>query len=259
MSGFTMLRPFGFPLFWMGVNNIALLLFGLIAMARLTCRALPLRDTNDLTDLALALWLMVSLALAGLRGGGFAHYVLPVIPPLALLTALEAGNAYKRLKASSRRAADFGRGLIVAFVVINFLWSNYTLYSSYLLYKFGDLSHGNFHERVDEDEFVFNEIGNYIRAHTEPDDFIYIWSIHVEVYYYTDRMPPIDILWPVYVSATGSPQRIFDPRTKYIVLDTPQKMDRPRWLIEGLASNYELETTLYNREIYRRIQLDDLA
>ena len=122
------------------------------------------------------------------------------------------------------------------------------------MYKFGKISHSEFHKNVDEDEFVFNEIGDYLRKHTYENDLIYIWSIHVEVYYYTDRNPPIDILWPFYVAATGSPNRVFDPRTKYIVVDKLEKIEHPQWLIDGLASNYHLETIIENRAVYRRIE-----
>ena len=255
MGAANLPRPFGFPLFWLSVNNIALLLFGLIGAYRLTRRSIPVRNINHVTDLALVSWLIISLALAGMRGGGFAHYVLPAIPPLALMAAIEVNAAYNRWKKTApRKYAFLGAGFFIALVVTNFIWANADLYSHYINYKTGRISHANYLKNIDEDGYASQAVAAYIEMHTTPEDFIYIWSIYVDVYYYADRTPPIDILWPSYVGATGSPERIFDPRTKYIVLDTPERWPRPQWLMEGLASAYHLETVIEGREIYRRVQ-----
>lgn len=254
MGGSDLPRPFGFPLFWLSVNNIALLLFGLIAAYRLTRRSLPVRNTNHVTALGLVLWLVISLALAGMRGGGFAHYVLPVIPPLALMGAVEVDLAYKRWHATSPgKYALLGTVFFISLVVANFLWANREVYGHYINYKLGTISHEDFLENISQDGYASQAVADYIKTHTSPEDYIYIWSIYVDIYYYADRTPPIDILWPSYVEATGSPDRIFDPHTKYIVLDTPERMPRPQWLMDGLASEYHLEAVIEGREIYRRI------
>ena len=72
------------------------------------------------------------------------------------------------------------------------------------------------------------------------------------MYYYADRLPPVDILWPSYVDATGSPARVFNSKTKYIVVDKFENFGYPEWLRDGLAEKYELETTIDGWEIYRR-------
>ncbi len=253
MGGAELPRPFGFPLFWMSVNNIAVLFFGLMGAYRLARRSLPLRNTDNLADFALALWLIVSFSLAGMRDGGFAHYVLPLIPPLVLMAAAEINLAYQHWKTTSfKEYAAVGAGIFVTLIVGNFIWANYDLYNSYINYKIGRVSYENFLRNVDADGYASQVVAKYIKAHTTPDDCIYIWSIYVDAYYYADRTPLIDILRPSYVAATGSPERILSPRTKYIVLDPPQKMERPQWLLDGLAADYRLETILEGREIYRR-------
>lgn len=254
MGGSSFPRPFGFPLFWISLNNIALLVFGLFGTYRLVRRAFPLTSTDRLTDFALSTWLIVSLALAGARGGGFAHYVLPVIPPLALTAAIEISTAYKSWKATSvnKRFATLGAGFFVSLIVINFIWGNYEIYSQYATYRLGRISYDDFLRNSSEGGYASQSVAKYIKAHTSQDDRIYIWSIYVNPYYYADRLPPVDILWPSYISATGSPTRIFGPQTKYIVLDTPERMRRPQWLLDGLAADYYLETIINGREIYRR-------
>lgn len=249
-------RPFGFPVFWMSVNNIVLMVLGLIGAYRFTRRSIPLRDTNNLINLILVLWLIISFALAGLRGGGFPYYVLLVVPPLAFMGAAEIGDSYQRWKATSaRRAAALGAGILTAFVVINFAWINLDLYSHYISYKLGKISYKDFlygYRGTGPRSWNAEVIAEYIADRTSPDDYIYVWSSDVQIYYFADRNPPIDILTPVYISATGPPERIFNPQTKYIIVDVPERLARPEWLMAGLARYYELETVIGDKELYRR-------
>jgi len=252
MNGAILPPPFGYPLVVMTICNGALLFFGLMGTYRLARRAIPIRSMDSLMDVALVLWLVISFALVGLRGGGFPHYVLSAVPPLAFMAAIEIHATYQRWTTSSEKLANAGRGIFIALVIVLFVRSNYSIYRDYMTYKFARISHDDFLQNTVEEEFVSQQVSNYLKAHTYPDDFIYIWGIGVEPYYYADRLPPIDILWPSYVAATGSPERIFDPRTKYIVLDKHQRMERPQWLLDGLAADYDLETILEGQEFYRR-------
>ncbi len=249
LVGILFPKPFGFSLFMVALNNIALLVFGVIGTYRLARRAFPLRGVAGLTDLTLVLWLIVSFALAGLRGGGFAHYVLVVGPPLALTAGIEISLTYQRWRISfSQRQALIGTGIMVALIVIIYFWRNYDLYRPYFPNMTGQASDSESSDQIYQDRQ--QKIIDYIKSHTTRDDFIYVWSTHLQEYYYADRLPPIDILWPEYISATGAPQRIFNPRTKYIVVDDIKF--RPQWLLDGIARNYFLETVIMGTEIYRR-------
>jgi 4-amino-4-deoxy-L-arabinose transferase-like glycosyltransferase len=242
-------RPFGYPLFIIGMNNSTLLIIGLFGTYRLVHRALPLRTQENLTDFTLAVWLVISFALTGMRGGGFFHYVLVVIPPLALASGVEISSAYKRWQTTkSNKQAFIGASIMAVLITVNFLWRNYDLYRQYYIpNKSGqEFSYQSSHE--DRQTAVIN----YIKSNTTPDDFIYVWGINMHLYYYADRLPPIDILWPSYISATGPPERIFNARTKYIIVDNAQIFFRPQWLIDELEPNYHLETIINGMEIYRR-------
>ncbi len=255
--------PFGFPLFWMGVNNAALLIFGLLGTYRCARRAIPLRNNEQLTDLMLVLWLIVSFAEAGLRWGGWHHYALLVVPPLALMAAFEITAAYERWRVKgSARQASLGMGMMIASVVLIFGMMNYAFYSNYIAYKLGRISYEDFiygytdaptaTAAVGATALKAEIIGKYLQAHTNPDDLIYLATESVQAYYYADRNPPVDILWPDFLLVTGPAERIFDPRTKYIVLDSPERMEHPQWLMEGLHRDYDLETIIGGHEIYRR-------
>lgn len=249
-------RPFGFPLFWMSVNNITLLVFGLLGAYRFTRRSIPVRNTNNLIDLIPVLWLIISFALTGLRGGGFPYYVQLTVPPLAFMGAVEIGDSYQRwMNAYTKRTAALGAGILTALVVINFAWANIDLYSHYVSYKLDRISYRDFlygYKGTGPRSWNAQIIADYITDHTVPDDHIYLWSTDVQLYYFSDRTPPVDILWPIYVSATGPAERIFTSQTKYIIVDMPERLARPEWLLDGLARSYQLETVIGEKEVYRR-------
>jgi hypothetical protein len=256
MSAAGMPRPFGFPLFWMGVNNIVLLIFGLLGTYRFARRAFPLRTTKQVIDLVFVLWLIISFALAGLRGGGYPYYVLLVVPSLAFMGAAEIGEAYQRWQAATAgKAPIIMTGFLIALVVGNFAWVNLDLYSHYISYRLGDSSYKDFlygYKGTGPRSWNAQIIADYIADRTSPDDLIYVWSTDAQIYYFSDRKLPVDILWPVYISVSGPPERIFTPQTKYIIVDMPERLARPEWLMNGLARDYQLETTLAEKDIYRR-------
>ena len=103
------------------MNNIALLVFGLFGTYHLIRRAILLRAPEHLTDLTLVFWLIISLALAGFRGGGFPHYPIPAILPLALMAGIEISLNYQSWKTTStKKQALFGAGIMTALIFINF-------------------------------------------------------------------------------------------------------------------------------------------
>ena len=240
-------KPFGFPLFMLAMTNIALLIFGLFGAYRTTRNAFPLRTLSNLTNLTLALWFLFTLILAGFRGGGYQHYVLVVIPPLALSAALEISALRTNWSSIySEKQAITTVGVIIALILINYIWRNNEVYRIYLPFLPGNSP--TLLEKQARDMEMFE----YIKSHTTPEDFIYVWSINVQAYYYADREPPIDILWPSYVSATGPAERIFNSNTKYIIVDNPEIFERPEWLLSGLHKYYHLETTINGMDFYLR-------
>jgi hypothetical protein len=251
--------PFGFPIFWMSVSNTALLILGLMGTYRCARHAFPLRNADALTNSMLVLWLLVSFMEAGLRRGGWEHYALLAIPPLTVMAAYEISVAYERWKNTRPTRQALIRMLSMsALVILNFVAMDYSFYSHYISYKLGVISRQDFilgypgTTGTGPAAWYAEMIGQYIQAHTNPDDLIYLATNNVQSYYYADRKPPVDVLWPEYLFAFASPQQIFDPRTKYIVLDKPENLDHPQWLMDGLHHDYHLETVIGGQEIYRR-------
>lgn len=247
--------PFGFPLVWLGINNIVLLILGLLGTFHFMRQAYQIQHTENIPRFSIALWLIFSFMLAGIRGGGFPNYAVQCIPPLALIGAAEISEIFRKWKGVSYKKALWSSILLTALVVFNYCWWNYNLYDSYINYKLGHISFQDFLYRhsIFAPRFISTQsLVNYIELHTAPTDLVYFWSVDVQFYYYADRNPPIDMLWPYYVSASGPPERVFSALTKYIILDEPDALARPQWLMNGLAQNYFLETTIDGKEVFKR-------
>jgi hypothetical protein len=236
----------------LAMNNTALLIFGVIGGYRLIRRAFPLRSTIHIPEIALVLWLIISLGLAGARGSGFGHYVLPVVPSLALLGGAEISMTLKRWQAGNfGRSRFMGAAIMILLVVGFFGWRNYDLYKKYAVFQSQPADSRLPYFTYSEDQVQKLITVDYLLKHSDPSDYIYVWSTNLQEYYYADRLPPIDILWPEYISATGAPERIFGSNTTYIIVDRVKF--RPEWLDAGLAQAYTLETVVDERlEIYRR-------
>jgi hypothetical protein len=258
-------RPFSFPILWMGISNAALLMFGLIGTYRCARRAFPVRKAENLTHFMLVLWLIISFAEAGIRFGGWPQYALLVVPPLSLMAAYEITMACERWKLKMpKKQAAAGMSMMIALVVLNFSVPGYAYYGNYILYKMDRITYEDFiygYTGISTDMAFTGAIaldaklvGDYLQAHTTSEDLIYLWTESVQAYYYADRKPPVDVLWPDFVHVTGpiSAERILGPRTKYVVLNNPKKMGRPGWLASGVQHYYYLETIIGEHEIYRR-------
>ena len=248
--------PFGFPIVVLTANNFMLLATGLLGVFFLFYQTFPLNDKRKLSGFLLAIWLIFTFAQTGLRGGGYNYYVLMTLSPLALTSAFAIFNSYekRKLRAPRQFMAVFETAILIALIAANNIWTNGIFFSHYIPYKMGTISYDEFLANVDNmgEYNLSNTIVRYIQEHTNSDDFIYLWGEQVQLYYYTDRQPPIDILWTSYVSATGPRERIFNPRTKYIAVDDIKL--RPQWLLDGLDQNYYLEVVIEGMEIYRRVK-----
>jgi hypothetical protein len=251
------------PLTVLGINNIILLILGLIGLYRLAIQIKrnQISDTNTIiTGLAIISWFLLSIIPYGISKVGFLHYSLIIVPPLSLIAAWELINIEKKIR---YRFASLHKWIlsIPTIVILGLIFfasgvSNFRQYHHYALYKLGYESYQDFLRKgtlILFDEYLkVDQLTEYISSHTTPEDCIYYWSDNVQLYYLADRHAPIDNIWPFYAEATGPYQRIFSPNTKYIIVGESINAARPDWLSEELDKNYLLELTIDDEEIYRR-------
>ncbi len=243
------------PLFGLGLNNAALLMFSLAA-ALLIVRNKALRRSPLLW---LLLWYLLSFVEAGINLELFAHYYLLIVPPLAILAAWFLRRLYRDLLVANKKVwatAVFSTLLIISLGIS--AWENGPYWRQYLRYETGIIS---------REEFValgwpsfgprltrVAALAQFVAAQTEPDARIYYWSEDVQLYYLTDRRPPIDMIWPIDIAASGPPQRVFKPQTHLIIIDQRREPAPPDWFMAELAAHYALEAAFDEQVIYRRVE-----
>ncbi len=245
-----------YPPIVLTTNNVLLLIFGLAGFAAALVgqfrrpRLQPGQTVS--TGVYIAMWLVLSLVEASVSQGLFPHYYLLMTPPLALLAAWFLLRMYAGFKSRAKATLALG-ALLTATLAVSVVF-NFNYYDHYARYRLGRETYRDFliEGWPQGSQLVrLQELADYIKARTTPSDYIYYWSGDVQLYYLADRRCPIDIIWPLYIEATGARERVFGPQTKYVVVDNSGDYPRPAWLDDTLAGKYSLETTIENQDIYR--------
>lgn len=247
------------PLLGLGLNNAVLLACSLGGFLVTFINAFRgrHRTRGSSKPLYISAWYILSFVEATITRTCFLHYYLLIVPPLALLAAWFLLKLYRDLRHSSRAAAiALPAILLIAALVISAI-QNFDHYRLYARYKLGLGSYEDFVVRgwnvLGAQALRAQKLADYVQARTSPDEYVYYWSGAVQLYYLADRRCPIDIIWPLYIEATGPHERIFGPRTKYIIVGDSNNIARPDWLYPALAEEgYTLETIIDEQEIYRR-------
>ncbi len=243
------------PLFGLGINNAALLMMSL-AGGFLVVRRRAYRRSLLVW---LLLWFLLSFVEAGINLELFAHYYLLIVPPLAILASWFLCQLYRDVVAAKGRGwgtAVFSLLLLVALAFSG--WENSNYWQQYLrhrtseisLEQFVELGWPSFGPRLTR----VSRLANFVTAQTEPGDKLYYWSEDVQLYYLANRRPPIDMIWPIDIGASGSPQQIFTPETRFIIIDQRREPVPPSWFMAELAANYELMTQFDEQLIYKRAE-----
>jgi hypothetical protein len=251
------------PIYTLAINNIILLLFsfaGSLNLTRLIYRS-GYKDYQQLIiGLSILFWFFASILIAGYTRRGWPHYSLIIIPPLSILAAWEiirlVGKMRSRLSKKSQTYLVAAVSILMILILLVSAVTNFQLYYHFLRYKFGLDTYYEFllSDLHDGSGFVMmDHVADYIRRNTAPDDYIYSWSDNMQIYYLADRRGPIDMIWPIYASSTGSRNRIFSPDTKYIIIGNSQVVTIPEWVRANLAESYRLVAQFGSQKIYEHI------
>jgi len=122
----------------------------------------------------LILWLAVSVAATLVGKRMYGHYFIQVLPPLCLAAALGATRYFSGGGVRNRRWKRFTLGF-TAFLGI--LFTGMSLYFEAATDTWGGL------------EPDFRPATEYVKAHTRPEDKIFVWGWFPQVYVYAERTP----------------------------------------------------------------------
>lgn len=249
-----------FPVYGLIQNNIALVTYSLVGLLMVIFSRLK---NKFLMIVCVAIWYILSIVQASLTRVLFYHYYLLIVPPLALLAAYPLAEIYHfandKVPVIKRSLATLLFSILLAIPLWYSLSNerNVNFYQHYIRYKVGQETFANFVADGLPEEGPklkqVQEIADYIKERTAPDDYVYYWTGNAQFYYLVDRRSPIDVIWPIYAEATGSYERIFVPQTKYIIIGRSNNVGQiPEWLPSALEKQYVLEEEIDGQKIFRR-------
>lgn len=192
-----------------------------------------------------AAWLGVALP-----GKYFPHYFIQLYPFLSVLAGIGIALV------AARRSTP-ARVLLVAVCGACFFYYAAKEYEFFFVYTPQEVSMIKY-GAVFRDSV---QVADYLKARTGPDDYIFQWGFEPELYFYTDRRPPLAFISSTILESMADPGEavrymmnvLGEKKPVYIVI-------QPEWayypgLEEILAlvdREYRLETTIAYAQIFRR-------
>ncbi len=170
----------------------------------------------SVTDYMLLAWGAASAI--GVASGGrfFPHYFLHLMPALAVLTGV---LVYERFFKGHHAALSKPAVAIATFVIVASLGTTTVLYLAPTQAE-ERVTPSVFHQK--EWEASSEELGQYLKARTGPDDAIFNYGRESQVYFYADRQPAIPYFydWAIQYEAVPMDEvlaQLRETRPAYIV------------------------------------------
>lgn len=157
---------------------------GLCLIRVVQLRPDPAERADNPRRVYLLAWSAMALAGAASGGRGYDHYFIQFLPPCCLLTA--CGIAGMVEWARARRGPPWPVPAAILFSVLVLV----------------QLGRGGFYfrERAVQPVDPSVRVSNYIREHSAPDDRIFVWGYHPDIYLFADRKPASRFVYASFVS-----------------------------------------------------------
>jgi len=176
------------------LDNLGAILFFLAVAAPFVAGALAglvvvWRRRAQATDYVLILWAIASAI--GVASGGrfFPHYFLQLMPSLALLTGIVI---YDRFTNGSQHVLSKPAWMIALFLIVVSVGTTTVVYLAPRQAEQQIVSNVYYQK---EWETHSQELGEYIKARSRPDDLIFNYGRESQVYFYADRQPAIRYMY----------------------------------------------------------------
>jgi hypothetical protein len=256
------------PLITLSITCAALAIVGLFSVVR-TLITLPntlsLSRQQGLLKFMVAIWVISSVAAAGLSGFEFSHYVLLLVPPFSLVAGIEIGDLWNQTYPAGIRSGFhlkyFLPVLMACVIIANSLYVSRNYFIGYIRYLFEQTSLTEFISQnafLGEANLEAVEVAQYIDQHTSPDERILTWTELAQICYLANRSSTSDVLWPRYIPLLGSPGRVLELKPSYIVFYHypvySEEGQLTEWLLQQIKPDYILEAKIGNSQIYKRLQ-----
>ncbi|WP_438479509.1 ArnT family glycosyltransferase [Oleiharenicola lentus] len=147
-------------------------------------RPTPNERAGNQQLLYLIVWATSSLAGAASGGRGYDHYFIQLLPPVCLAAGFGLASVWSWVRSRPvRRFAALIAGVFLALVV-------------------GQLAYGvvKFRARAHQPIDPSVRVAEYIKAHTQSDDRIFVWGYHPDIYLFSDRKPASRFVYGSFLS-----------------------------------------------------------
>lgn len=221
---------------------------GLVLLAIFT-----FRRHFDKTTLFASTWLVFTLFAALLSSRPYPHYIIQVVPPLALLVGILAFGREKF------------RFLPVPFIAL-FLFSlvfykfyyypTFSYYKNFILFASGKQTKWQYFENFDRRMQMVYEVAEIISNRTGREDRIFIWGTAPELYALSRRLPPGRYTTSFHIRDFGGQQETISAlekkNPKYIIVLKDEKTPFPEFF-RFLQKNYLYLETIHEAEIWKAV------
>jgi 4-amino-4-deoxy-L-arabinose transferase-like glycosyltransferase len=185
-------------------------------------------------SLFLILWLIASVSVTLLGSRMFGHYFIQILPSLCLMAAIPAGKYVQNSRDSRSR---YWRNAILALTVLpGVIFTGMAISFEAATDTWGEIKPD------------FRPATEYIKAHTNPKDRIFVWGWFTPVYVYSERTPSSRF---VYATLQTGYKRGYDPDEAdrgdlawvsvpetWSMLATDLKQNPPELIIDTSPGNY---------------------
>ena len=198
---------------------------------------------------SLLFWLCLDFAGAN-AGSMFRHQIKPVLVPLSLIAGIAVGSFMQSFGRFSPRWLlwTYLSVVIVLFPV-----------NSVVVGIARNLCPNPIPSDDIRKDITFRRVADYVRSHTDPADFIYIWARNSHaILWYAERRSPsryynsLFRCMPDFEATTIAAINARRPKL-ILISDGPDEFAPPRWLPHLLARDYAPACRIDDYQVFRRI------
>lgn len=220
----------------------------LIILASITFFLFLKRSKISHSTLFIILWLSFSVFNAFFSQRPYTHYVLVVFPSLMLFLTFSVSKAFSKTILIAFAA------IILVFIIsanFNFYKKTSGYYQNFLSFLSGNKDINSYRAFFDRNTPKDYMIAQFIKAHSNPNDGLFIWGDNAQLYVLSSQLPPgrFTVAYHIrarkeYLSETYN--AILKEKPKFIVVISPNNP------IPYSLYSYKYKLTISNSLIYER-------
>lgn len=212
-----------------------------------------LKKRFDGATLFSALWFIFTLFASLLSGRPYPHYIIQVIPPLALLVSILVFGK------SKHRFLTVPFLFIFIFSLVFYKFYYYPVfpyYRNFLAFAGGKTTNVQYFDYFDKRVTTIYKLAKAIKERTLKNDRVFIWGTAPELYALSGRLPPARYVTSFHIKDFGGEEEtleaIREKRPRYIVVFKNETAPFPEFF-RFLHGNYLYLETIDNAELWKSV------